>query len=123
MNGTSLYIPHKGDLVLINFNPSTGQEIQKYRPALVISNQKYAKLTNLAVVCPITHAENNRLASSGLLIAIDVERVSGFVNPLQFHTFDFKGRDMRLIGKADDVLLNSVVQTVNDIVSARELDG
>lgn len=75
MNGTNQYIPRKGDIVLINFNPSAGREIQKYRPALVVSNQKYARLTKLALVCPITHAVNNRMAALGLLIKIKTPKV------------------------------------------------
>lgn len=50
------YLPHKGDIVTIDFNPSSGSEIRKRRPALVISNSRYSALTGLAVVCPITHA-------------------------------------------------------------------
>ena len=55
------YLPHKGDSVTIDFNPSSGSEIHKRRPALVISNSQYSSLTRLAVVCLITHAPNNRL--------------------------------------------------------------
>lgn len=119
MSETS-YLPHKGDVVLINFNSSTGHEISKYRPAFVVSNHKYAQLTGLVLVCPITHAENNRLLDSGLLIKINVKKVDGYINPLQFHTFDFKHRDMRLVERADSRDLAQVIQTINDIVNARE---
>lgn len=120
MSGVKSYIPGKGDLVLINFDPSTGHEIRKYRPALVVSNQKYAELTGLALVCPITHAENNHLTDSGLMIEIQSQKVSGFVNPLQFHTFDFKRRDMRFVEKVPRKVLAQAVQTINDIVNAGE---
>ncbi|WP_278915433.1 type II toxin-antitoxin system PemK/MazF family toxin [Ligilactobacillus agilis] len=53
------YLPHKGDIVTIDFNPSSGSEIHKRRPALVISNSQYSSLTRLAVVCLITHALSN----------------------------------------------------------------
>ena len=55
------YLPHKGDIVAIDFNPSSGSEIRKRRPALVISNSRYSALTGLAVVCPIIHVQTNRL--------------------------------------------------------------
>ena len=120
MSGTNNYLPKKGDVVLINFNPSTGHEINKYRPALVVSNQKYARLTGLALVCPITHAESNRLLDSGLLIAIDAKKVNGYINPLQFHTFDFNRRDMKFLERASSKNLTQVIQTINDIANARE---
>lgn len=120
MSGISSYVPHKGDVVLINFNPSAGHEISKYRPAMVVSNERYAQLTGLALVCPITHAENNRLLDSGLLIEIDAEKVNGYINPLQFHTFDYKRRDMKFVERASRKNLAQVIQTINDIVNARD---
>ncbi|AGL63097.2 MULTISPECIES: type II toxin-antitoxin system PemK/MazF family toxin [Lactiplantibacillus] len=121
MNGTNQYIPRKGDIVLINFNPSAGREIQKYRPALVVSNQKYARLTKLALVCPITHTANNRMTALGLLIKIKTPKVDGYINPLQFHTFDYVRRDMRQVGAVDKQILDQTLQVINDVVNANEV--
>jgi len=35
------YIPSRGDIVWLNFNPNQGNEICKTRPALVISPKNY----------------------------------------------------------------------------------
>ncbi|EMC26773.1 transcriptional regulator [Streptococcus mutans ST1] len=51
------YIPQKQDLVWLDFDPSAGREIQKRRPALVISSQAYARQTGFVAVCPITHGQ------------------------------------------------------------------
>ena len=49
------YIPEAGDVVWIDFDPQKGNEIQKRRPALVISSQIYnSTAMNLAFFCPIT---------------------------------------------------------------------
>ncbi len=49
------YIPDIGDVVWIDFDPQKGNEIQKRRPALVISPQVYNRTAmNLAFICPIT---------------------------------------------------------------------
>lgn len=48
------YIPSKGDIVWLNFDPSSGKEIQKRRPALVVSRDKFNNHTGFTVVCPIT---------------------------------------------------------------------
>ena len=76
------YLPHKGDIVTIDFNPSSGSEIRKRRPALVISNSQYSSLTRLAVVCLITHAPNNRLRQTGLFVEVKNDHVDGVFNPL-----------------------------------------
>ncbi|MGL9796295.1 MazF family toxin-antitoxin system, toxin component [Enterococcus sp. DIV1283b] len=48
------YIPKKGDIVWIDFDPSTGKEIQKRRPGLVVSRYEFNRKTMFAVICPIT---------------------------------------------------------------------
>lgn len=48
------YIPEAGDIIIIDFNPRRGHEMQKRRPALVVSNHAYSKITGMVMVCPIT---------------------------------------------------------------------
>ncbi len=48
------YVPRKGDLITITFDPQSGHEQKGRRPALVISNNLFNKHTGLAIVCPIT---------------------------------------------------------------------
>lgn len=50
----SAYVPRKGDIVWIDFSPSSGHEIQKRHPGLVISNYQFNNSTQFAVICPIT---------------------------------------------------------------------
>ena len=114
------YLPHKGDIVTIDFNPSSGSELQKRRPALVISNSWYSALTGLAVVCPITHAQNNRLKQTGLFVEVKNDYVDGVVNPLQFHIFDYQTRSMRYLTKIDNIALRQVLQVVRDVIDAKE---
>lgn len=48
------YIPDRGDIVWLNFDPQKGSEIMKTRPALVISPRKYNIKSNFAIFMPIT---------------------------------------------------------------------
>ena len=45
--------PQSGSIIYINFDPSIGAEIQKRRPAVVISNDILAKTSPFAWVVPI----------------------------------------------------------------------
>lgn len=111
------YIPEKQDVVWLNFNPSSGKEIGKRRPALVLSNKEYSKVTNLVLVCPITHAKKNHLRMTGLLIPItEIPGIDGFINPLQIHTFDYQARKIDKIGELDDSTFFDVIRIVNDII-------
>jgi mRNA interferase MazF len=46
------YFPDRGDLVLCNFFPAAGREIEKRRPAIVLSPLAYNKPTGLCVAVP-----------------------------------------------------------------------
>ncbi|HHF7350926.1 TPA: type II toxin-antitoxin system PemK/MazF family toxin [Legionella anisa] len=40
-------------MVLLDFEPTKGKEIGKYRPSLILSLQAYNANTGLAICCPI----------------------------------------------------------------------
>lgn len=48
------FIPEKGDLVWLEFNPQAGHEQQGHRPAIYVSQKLYNQKTGLALFCPIT---------------------------------------------------------------------
>jgi len=48
------YIPEKGDIIWINFDPQLGHEQAKRRPALVLTPKTYNDKTSLCIVCPLT---------------------------------------------------------------------
>ncbi len=48
------YIPDRGDVIWLDFEPTKAKEIGKYRPALVLSPRDYAKATGFIVACPIS---------------------------------------------------------------------
>jgi len=51
------YIPRKGDLIAVSFDPQSGHEQKGRRPALVVSNYLFTRHTGLAIVCPITNTD------------------------------------------------------------------
>ena len=51
-----LYIPDRGDIVWISFDPHSGREQAGRRPALVLSPKIYNERSSLMLVCPITSA-------------------------------------------------------------------
>jgi len=47
----------QGDLVYLAFGPQAGHEQRGRRPALVVSNNLYNRVSSLTMVCPITHTD------------------------------------------------------------------
>ncbi|MFT8813722.1 type II toxin-antitoxin system PemK/MazF family toxin [Oenococcus sp.] len=109
------YIPDQQDIIYIDFNPSVGEEIRKRRPALVLSSQNYSRVTDLAVVCPITSSENNRLKDFFIPVS-GTSTVHGYINPLQFHTFDYKKRHAQKVGLLPTSSFIEAKQTILDLL-------
>ena len=48
------YVPARRDIIWLDFEPTRGKEIGKYRPALVLSSAEYNSKTGLLICCPIS---------------------------------------------------------------------
>ncbi len=49
------FVPDRGDLIWLAFDPGAGHEQAGRRPALVLSPRTYNQKSGLALVCPITN--------------------------------------------------------------------
>lgn len=47
----------QGDIVYLDFDPQAGHEQKGRRPALVVSNSLFNRVSSLTMVCPITHTD------------------------------------------------------------------
>ena len=45
---------NRGDIYLINFNPTKGSEIGKYRPAIILSGEQENKILDTVIVIPLS---------------------------------------------------------------------
>ncbi len=104
------YIPRKGDLVALTFDPQAGHEQKGRRPALVVSNDLFNRHTGMAIACPITNTDRNFPFHVG--VGDDLP-VTGFVMVDQVKSTDFRARRAKRIGKAPDSLLNEVLAVLD----------
>lgn len=49
----------QGDIVYLDFDPQSGHEQKGRRPALVVSNNLFNRVSSLTMVCPITHTDRH----------------------------------------------------------------
>ncbi|WP_448216118.1 type II toxin-antitoxin system PemK/MazF family toxin [Endozoicomonas sp. 2B-B] len=91
------YIPDRGDVVWINFDPSSGREIRKRRPGLVLSNKLYSRFTKYALVAPIT----STIRGWPFEVKIDGGDVSGVALCEQIKSLDYLSGELEFIEKAD----------------------
>ncbi|BAO08542.1 MULTISPECIES: type II toxin-antitoxin system PemK/MazF family toxin [Enterococcus] len=88
------YIPKKGDIVWIDFDPLIGNEIQKRRPGLVVSRYEFNRKTMFAVICPITSTIKNLPTRYSLPEDLDT---NGQVLISQLKSLDFKKRKLKKV--------------------------
>ncbi len=108
-----MYIPDKGDIVSLNFDPSTGKEIMKRRPAFVISRRIFNEHTGFAVVAPIT----STIRKMKLEVVLPEETsTKGAVLIHQMKSLDYGGRKIKLIEKAPEHTVGEVTALAKVII-------
>ncbi len=60
--------PRRGEIYLVNFDPTIGAEIKKTRPALVIQNDIANRYSPLTIVCAITSQYDEPLYPTEVLV-------------------------------------------------------
>lgn len=104
------YVPAKGDLIAVSFDPRAGHEQRGRRPALVISKDLFNRRTGLAIVCPITNTRRD----VPFHVPVPTESsLTGFVMVEQVKAIDFRARRAKLIEKAPRPLLNEALSILD----------
>ena len=98
------YVPQAGDVVWLDFDPQTGREQAKHRPALIITDRSYNQASGLAVVCPLT----SRRKPYPFALPITLDKVDGAVLVDQLKSLDWQARKASFHSKVDPALLSKV---------------
>ena len=100
---------NQGDIVRFDFSPSQGHEPLGWRPGLVVSSTNFQICTSMALVCPITTADNGFPLHMRLPDSVD--EVHGCVATEQVRALDLNVRGTELVvslGAEDDFVLDVV---------------
>jgi len=109
-----VYIPDKGDIVSIDFDPSAGKEIMKRRPAYVISQKIFNEHTGFAVVSPITSSVRNMQLEVVLPSNLSTQ---GAILVHQMKSLDFENREISFIEKAPESVIKKMTALSKAIIS------
>ena len=105
------YVPVRGDIVWLDFDPQTGNETMNRRPALVLSSSDFNYWRKVAVVCPITRTV--RTSRFDVVIPDDLS-VHGAIQTDQIKCLDWHARNAVFAIQMPD----EIVAQVSDIVEA-----
>ena len=106
------YVPEKGDLVWLDFDPQAGHEQKGRRPAICVSLQKYNQKTGLALFCPVT----SHIKGYPFEIILENHSVNGCSLSDQVKNLDWKKRNCNFIEKATADEIDSVVENIKLLI-------
>jgi len=109
------YVPARGDIVWLDFEPSVGREQTGYRPALVVSPEAFNRRTGLALLCPVT----SRLKGYPFEVRLpDSGPISGVILADHIKSLDWRERGARPVGRAPIRIVGEVLDKVRVLLGS-----
>jgi mRNA interferase MazF len=107
------YVPDRGDIVWLQFDPQAGHEQAGHRPALVISPKAYNGKVGLALFCPIT----SRVKGYPFEVQFPAgSKASGAVLADQLKSLDWRARKAKRFAAASKEVLGEVLAKIQALV-------
>lgn len=107
------YVPERGDVVWITFNPQAGHEQAGRRPAIVLSPKADNGKVGLALLCPIT----SQIKGYPFEVEIpDGLPVSGVILSDQVKSLDWKARNAEKVCSLPAEAIKRVLQRVKTLI-------
>jgi mRNA interferase MazF len=113
----SRYVPERNHIIWLDFDPTKGKEIGKYRPALVLSSKKYNEQTGLLICCPIS------TSIRGAKTEVPVNNLDNksVVASSLIQTLSWKNRKAKFINEAEPNVMDDVLVRLLPLIGADKL--
>ena len=109
---TKEYIPDRGDIVWLNFNPTRGHEQKGKRPALVLSPKIYNKHAELALLAPIT----STVKGYPFEVLVSTKVIKGVILADQLRSVDWVERKAQKISSASATTMLAVQEHLEKLL-------
>lgn len=106
------YIPMRGDLIWIGFNPQSGHEQAGKQPALVVSPIEYNRISGLCILFPIT----GKIKGYPFEVEIKTPLITGVILADQIKSLDWKTRNAQFICQTDQNLVEEVISLFETLI-------
>jgi mRNA interferase MazF len=107
------YVPERGDVVWLDFDPQAGHAQSGRRPAFVLSPATYNGKTGLMLCCPIT----TQVKGYPFEVAVEgAANIRGVILADQVKSLDWQVRKAEKKGKVTKAVLEEVVDKIRAIL-------
>ena len=107
------YVPCRGDLVWLNFDPQAGHEQAGRRPAFVLSPDAYNRKTGLFLACPVTSKVKGYPFEVSLPVGL---AVGGVILADQIKSLDWKVRKAEFVSRTSDDVIADVISLILPLI-------
>jgi mRNA interferase MazF len=111
------YIPERNDIIWLDFEPTKGKEIGKYRPALVLSSKAYNQQTGLLICCPVSTSIRGGVTE----VAVNNLEQPSVVAASLIQTLSWKERKAKLITCAEKGVMEQVLLRIIPLIGADQV--
>lgn len=115
---TEKYIPERNHIIWLDFEPTKGKEIGKYRLALVLSSLQYNKSTGLLICCPISTSIRGNMTE----VAINSLEKPSVVATSIIHTLSWGERKAKFIVEAEEGIFREVLVRLLPLIGVQALE-
>jgi mRNA interferase MazF len=107
------YVPARGDIVWLAFNPQSGHEQAGNRPAMVISPKEYNEKVGLALFCPIT----SKIKGYPFEVVIKIkDQIDGAILSDQIKSLDWLARKAQFIIQVPIEVVEEVMEKLKLLI-------
>lgn len=106
------YVPDRGDVVWLYFNPLAGHEQAGHRLALVLSPKRYNKITRLMLCCPLTTS----IKGYPFEVLTKVNGREGAALADQIKSLDWVARKARKEGRVEEAVLDETLAKIEALL-------
>ena len=118
MSSPEAFAPRRGEIWLVNFDPTIGTEIRKTRPAVVVSSDAVGRLP-IKLVAPVTDWKDY-FAPNIWHVRIDPDPANGLTKVSAVDTLQLRGIDhrrfVRKLGQVSAARMEEIVLAIAAIV-------
>jgi len=106
------YVPNRGDIVWLDFNPQLGHEQRGRRPAVVLSHKNYNEKIGLALFCPVT----SKVKDYPFEVRVIGKKIDGCILSDQVKSLDWKIRNIEFIESLNHEIVEEVIEKIKVLI-------
>lgn len=107
------YVPRRGDVVWLSFDPQAGHEQAGRRPAFVLSPESYNRKSGWFLVCPVT----SKVKGYPFEVALPTgSMVNGVILADQIKSLDWKARKAEFATATSEAVIEDVLALVLPLI-------